>query len=251
MTSKNTAITIKNLSAGYQDNPVLQNINLSFALGKKTAIIGPNGAGKSTLLKSIMRLIPSQADELLFLGKPLKEQYSKIAYVPQRAEVDWDFPITVLDVVLMGAQGRLKFWQRPTPADKQLALDCLEKLAMHPYLNRQISELSGGQQQRVFIARALMQQAEIYLLDEPFAGVDMATEKTLVEIFNELKSQGKTLISVHHDLNTLKDYFDEAVMVNQGIIAFGALETCLTKENLEKTYLGRLPILEKLTAGQA
>lgn len=241
------AIDIKNLSAGYQHKTILSKLNLIIPAGQTTAIIGPNGAGKSTLLKSIMKLIPRKADHVLFFDQPLKQQALSIAYVPQRADVDWDFPICVLDVVLMGRQGHLKFWQRPSKQDIALAKACLQKVDMQDFEQRQISQLSGGQQQRVFIARALAQEANLYLMDEPFAGVDMSTEKTIVDIFRQLKSAGKSIICVHHDLNTLRDYFDWVIMINNGLIAYGPIDQVLTLDNLDKTYQGRLPMLEKLT----
>lgn len=244
------AIDIKNLTVGYSQKTILNDVNLSIPSGQTTAIIGPNGAGKSTLLKSIMKLIPRQADEVLFFGEPLKQQALSIAYVPQREEVDWDFPICVLDVVLMGRQGHLKFWQRPSKQDIELAQACLEQVDMRDFAQRQISKLSGGQQQRVFIARALAQQAKLYLMDEPFAGVDMSTEKAIIRIFRQLKAQGQSIICVHHDLNTLRDYFDWVVMINNGVVAYGPIDQALTLENLDQTYQGRLPMLEKLTQGR-
>lgn len=247
-----SAITTQNLRAGYQNNIILENISFSLPQAQATAIIGPNGAGKSTLLKGLMKLLPATSGEVLFFGEPLKQQYHNIAYVPQREEVDWDFPICVLDVVLMGRHGQLKFWQRPSKQDKQLALDSLAKVGMQAFAQRQISQLSGGQQQRVFIARALAQQAKLYLMDEPFAGVDMATEKAIVALFKQLKSNNQTLVCVHHDLNTLQDYFDWVIMINGGLIAYGPIKDVLTLDNLNRTYDGRLPILQNLgleTAG--
>lgn len=240
------SLVVNQLSVGYQNKPILQNVSFSLPVGASIAIIGPNGAGKSTLLKGLMRLIPTAQGEVHFFGKTLKECYTDIAYVPQREEIDWDFPINVLDVTLMGRHGHLKFWQRPSVQDRALAQSSLEKLGMLAFSDRPISQLSGGQQQRVFIARALTQQAQLYLMDEPFAGVDISTEKALVKLFTELKKVGKTLISVHHDLNTLRDYFDWVVMVNAGIIAVGPIETTLTLDNLNKTYSGRLPFLDQL-----
>lgn len=240
------ALSTRNLSAGYQTNKVLQNINLALPQAQATAIIGPNGAGKSTLLKGLMNLLPQVSGEVRFFGEPLKKQYHNIAYVPQREEVDWDFPICVLDVVLMGRHGQLKFWQRPSKHDQQLAMQSLEKVGMQAFAKRQISQLSGGQQQRVFIARALTQQAKLYLMDEPFAGVDMATEKAIVTLFKQLKANQQTLICVHHDLNTLQDYFDWVIMINGGLVTYGPIKEVLTLDNLNKTYDGRLPILQNL-----
>lgn len=240
------AVTALNLSAGYQTNKVLQNISFALPSSQAIAIIGPNGAGKSTLLKALMNLLPQVSGEVSFFGEPLKKQYRNLAYVPQREEVDWDFPICVLDVVLMGRHGHLKFWQRPNKQDQQLALQSLERVGMQAFAQRQISQLSGGQQQRVFIARALTQQAKLYLMDEPFAGIDIATEKAIVMLFKQLKSEQQTLVCVHHDLNTLKDYFDWVIMINNGLIAYGPLNEVLTLDNLNRTYDGRLPILQDL-----
>ncbi|WP_029935043.1 metal ABC transporter ATP-binding protein [Thiomicrospira pelophila] len=240
------ALTTRNLSAGYQTNKVLKNISLDLPRSQATAIIGPNGAGKSTLLKGLMNLLPHVSGEVDFFGEPLKKQYHNIAYVPQREEVDWDFPICVLDVVLMGRHGQLKFWQRPNKQDQILAQQSLEKVGMQAFAQRQISQLSGGQQQRVFIARALTQQAKLYLMDEPFAGVDMATEKAIVALFRQLKANKQTIICVHHDLNTLQDYFDWVIMINAGLVAYGPIKEVLTLDNLNRTYDGRLPILQNL-----
>ena len=245
------ALDVKQLSVGYQNKSILQNVTFSLPAGASIAIIGPNGAGKSTLLKGLMQLIPASQGEVNFFGKTLKQCYTDIAYVPQREEIDWDFPINVLDVTLMGRHGHLKFWQRPSAQDLALAQSSLEKVGMLAFAERPISQLSGGQQQRVFIARALTQQAQLYLMDEPFAGVDISTEKALVQLFTELKNEGKTLISVHHDLNTLRDYFDWVVMVNAGLITVGPIETTLTLDNLNKTYAGRLPILDQLVGENA
>lgn len=244
------AIDVKNLAVGYQNKTVLEQVSFSIPLGRTAAIIGPNGAGKSTLLKAMMNLIPRQTGEVRFFNQPLKKQALSIAYVPQREEVDWDFPIHVLDVVLMGRHGHLKFWQRPNKQDIDLAQNCLQKVGMETYQQRQISQLSGGQQQRVFIARALCQQAKLYLMDEPFAGVDMSTEKAIIKIFQQLKSESQTLVCVHHDLNTLRDYFDWVVMVNGGLIANGPMDQTLTLDNLDRTFQGRLPILDKLATGE-
>lgn len=240
------ALSTQNLNLGYQTNKVLQEINLSLPQFQATAIIGPNGAGKSTLLKGLMNLLPHKSGKVEFFGEPLKKQYHNIAYVPQREEVDWDFPICVLDVVLMGRHGQLKFWQRPSKQDQELAQQSLEKVGMQAFTQRQISQLSSGQQQRVFIARSLAQQAKLYLMDEPFAGVDMATEKAIVALFKQLKENQQTLICVHHDLNTLRDYFDWVIMINAGLVAYGPINDVLTLDNLNKTYDGRLPILQNL-----
>ncbi|UQB41291.1 metal ABC transporter ATP-binding protein [Thiomicrospira microaerophila] len=242
------SIETHNLSLGY-NHIVLKEISLSLPTAERIAIIGPNGAGKSTFLKGLINLLPIRQGEVSFLGKTTS--HPPIAYVPQREEVDWDFPINVYDVVMMGRHGYLKFWQRPSQEDHQIVKQCLKQVNMESFSERQISQLSGGQQQRVFIARALAQQAPITLMDEPFAGVDMATEKALATLFSNLKYQGQTLICVHHDLNSLRDYFDWVVMINHGLVAYGPIEQQLTLDNLQQTFDGRLPILEKLTQSTA
>jgi manganese/zinc/iron transport system ATP- binding protein len=240
------AIRADNLSLGYRQRTVLQDIQLQLPQGQAIAIIGPNGAGKSTLLKGLMGLIPVQTGQVRFFDQPLKRNPTRVAYIPQRQEIDWDFPITVLDLVLMGRQGHLKFWQRPSAQDQALARDCLAQLDMLAFADRQISELSGGQQQRAFIAHALAQQADIYLMDEPFAGIDLTTEKALIDLFTKLKARQQTLVCVHHDLNTLRDYFDWVVMINQRLIASGPVEQAWNLLNVQNAFEGRLPTLQSL-----
>ncbi len=231
----------------YQHNPVLTDVSFSIPEGKTIAIVGPNGAGKSTLLKGIMGLESVMSGESLFFGDSLEKKRLAVAYVPQRDESDWDFPINVMDVVLMGRHGQLKFWQRPTKIDIKIAEQALEQVSMSEFKNRQIVELSGGQQQRVFLARALAQKASLYLMDEPFAGVDVTTEKAIINLFNDLKSENKTIVCVHHDLNTVGDYFDWTILVNARLIAAGPTKEVLTAENLNKTYGGRLSLLNEMT----
>lgn len=240
-------LEVEHLSMRYQYKPVLTDVSFKIPVGKTIAIVGPNGAGKSTLLKGIMNLEATMEGEVKFFGEPLDKKRLSTAYVPQREEIDWDFPINVLDVVLMGRHGHLKLWQRPSEIDKQIAKQALQDLQMWEFKDRQISQLSGGQQQRVFLARALAQQASLYLMDEPFAGVDVATEKAIIELFNQLKAQGKTIVCVHHDLNTVSEYFDWVIFINARLIAAGPVEEVLTKENLNKTYGGRLSLLNELT----
>jgi manganese/zinc/iron transport system ATP- binding protein len=206
-------------------------------------IVGPNGAGKSTLLKSVMGLLPIASGWVKIYGKPFHEQRQLIGYVPQRESVDWDFPTDALDVVMMGTYGRLGWLRRPGKAQRELAMHCLEQVSMADFAQRQISQLSGGQQQRVFLARALAQQAQIYFMDEPFAGVDAATESAIVTLLHELKAQGKTVVVVHHDLETVKEYFDWVLLLNMRLIAAGPVETTFTHENLQKAYGGRLTVL--------
>lgn len=243
------AISIQNLNLSYHDKVIFNHLNLELPQNKRIAIIGPNGAGKTSLLKAILGLVPCSGD-VKFFNQALKKQRQHIAYVPQRSDIDWDFPINVMDVVLMGRHGQLKFWQRPSAHDRELAQQALQTVELSDFAHHGINELSGGQQQRVFIARALAQQAKLYIMDEPFAGVDMATEKAITELFLTLQRQGQTLLCVHHDLNTLRDYFDYVVMVNQGIIASGSLDQVLNQEHLQATFAGRLPLLENITGAK-
>lgn len=240
-------IKIENLSVAYQKKPVLTNIHYVSPEGECIGIIGPNGAGKSTLLKSIMGLLPLVTGSVYIYGQPIQKQRQKVSYVPQRESVDWDFPTNVLDVVLMGRYGKLGWFRRPGQSDRAMAMECLEKVGMADLANRQISQLSGGQQQRVFLARALVQEAEIYLMDEPFAGVDAATEKAIVQVLHELKQQRKTVFVVHHDLQTVKEYFDSLILLNQRLIAAGPTKDVFTIDLLQKTYGGKLAILSQQT----
>jgi len=237
------ALEVHDLTVAYHRRPVLWDVDLSLPAGNLIAIIGPNGAGKSTLLKSVMGLLPIASGWAKIHGKPFHEQRQIIGYVPQRESVDWDFPTDALDVVMMGAYGRLGWMRRPGKAERDLALHCLEQVGMASFADRQISQLSGGQQQRVFLARALAQQAQIYFMDEPFAGVDAATESAIVTLLRELKEAGKTVIVVHHDLETVREYFDWVVLLNMRLLAAGPVETTFTRENLQKTYGGKLTVL--------
>lgn len=246
MTNHQTApLSIKNLTVRYhgQDQNALSNINLDFESGKMTAIVGPNGAGKSTLLKAALDLIDSENDSLTFFEQTLKDARKKIAYVPQRASVDWDFPIRVQEVVQQGLSNELKLTDFFTPkSHKALALQALEKVGLQDFATRQISKLSGGQQQRMFLARALVQGmsdngAELYLLDEPFAGVDAATEKIIIDILKELAANGNTVIAVHHNLATVPEYFDNVALINGSLITHGAVSDVFTDENVARTYI--------------
>ncbi len=236
-------VEVADLTVAYSRRPVLRDINLMLPEGQLIAIIGPNGAGKSTLLKAIMGILPLSTGEVKIFGKPLEEQRGLVAYVPQRGSVDWYFPTHVLDVVLMGRYGTLGLFQRPGKTDREIAWSCLSKVGMEEFARRQINQLSGGQQQRVFLARALAQEAEIYLMDEPFAGVDAATERAVIALLRELKSQGKTVVCVHHDLQTIPTYFDHVVLINMHLIANGPTTTTYTSENLRRTYGGSLTLL--------
>ncbi|MCG3198415.1 MAG: metal ABC transporter ATP-binding protein [Candidatus Omnitrophica bacterium] len=236
-------IEVADLTVTYHRKPVLRDINLLIKEGGLTAVIGPNGAGKSTLLKAIMGIIPLASGEVRVFGEPIDRSRGLVGYVPQRGSVDWDFPTNALDVVLMGRYGKLGLFQRPRARDRETALACLEKVGMAPYAGRQISQLSGGQQQRVFLARALAQEAEVYLMDEPLAGVDAATERAVIEILKDLQARGKTVVCVHHDLQTVTSYFDQVVLLNLRLVASGPTESAFTPSNLRATYGGGLTLL--------
>ncbi|PAE60830.1 manganese ABC transporter ATP-binding protein [Bacillus subtilis] len=237
-------VELDNVTVAYHKKPVLQDISLQVPEGKLIGIIGPNGAGKSTLIKTILGLVPRASGDISIYGKDYKDQQTRIGYVPQRGSVDWDFPTSALDVVLMGRYGRIGLLKRPKKADVEMAKAALAKVGMLDYAKRQISQLSGGQQQRVFLARALCQNADIYFMDEPFAGVDAATERAIMTLLAELKEKGKTVLVVHHDLQTAEDYFDWILLLHLRKIAFGPAENVFTIENLQKTYGGRLTFLK-------
>lgn len=236
MIQEKIAIQIDDLTVAYKYKPVLWDIDLTIPEGILMAIVGPNGAGKSTLIKSILGIITPIAGSIKIYGKPYKKQRKLVAYVPQKGSVDWDFPITTLDVVLMGTYGSLGWIKRPGQKEKKQALEALEKVGMLPLKNRQINQLSGGQQQRVFLARALVQKASIYFMDEPFQGVDATTEKAIINILKELRKEGKTVIVVHHDLQTVPEYFDWVTFLNVKKIATGPIATIFNDDNLTKTY---------------
>ncbi len=239
-------LEVTGISAAYQKKPVLQDVSFNVGEGQLVGIIGPNGAGKSTLIKAILGLIPRLSGEVRVFGKPYNENRKLVGYVPQRESVDWDFPTNALDVVLMGRYGRLGWFRRPGAEDKRIALECLAKVGMAEFADRQISQLSGGQQQRVFLARALAQDALLYFMDEPFAGVDAATEKAIVTLLQELKRLGRTVIVVHHDLATVREYYDTVLLLNVTLQAYGPTDTTFTREQLQRTYGGRLGFLDRL-----
>ena len=223
------AIEIKNLTVAYGENIALENFNLDVEVGSLVALVGPNGAGKSTLIKTILKFLKQITGEIKISGKSL-------AYVPQRNSVDWDFHTTLFDVVEMGCYGRVGLFKRVNKEEKVKVLKAIEQVGMLDFKDRQISELSGGQQQRAFIARALVQEADIYLMDEPFQGVDSTTEKSIVDILKKLKSEGKTLLVVHHDLQTVPTYFESVTFINKTVIASGKVKEVFTQENIDKTY---------------
>lgn len=233
-------VSIKDLTVAYRDKPVLWDVDLEIPAGSLAAIIGPNGAGKSTLIKAALGLIPAAAGTVHFFGKSYRENRHLVGYVPQRTSVDWDFPTDALDVVLMGTYGALGWVKRPGKQQHEWALECLAKVGMADFAKRQISQLSGGQQQRVFLARALAQNAQLYFMDEPFVGVDALTEKAIVALLHELRAQGKTVICVHHDLDSAPDYFDWVALLNVRLIAAGLFANAFTQENLTKAYGGRM-----------
>lgn len=237
------ALEIHDLTVAFDRKPVLWNIDLTIPQGKLVGVIGPNGAGKSTLIKAVMGILPLSSGYAKLFDEEIDNVRHKISYVPQRESVDWDFPASVLDVVLMGRYAKLGLFKRPRKADHDIAMDCLRKVGMEAYAHRQISQLSGGQQQRTFLARALAQQADIYFMDEPFAGVDAATEKTIIGLLRTMTESGKTVIVVHHDLHSVSQYFDWVIMLNTRLVAFGPTNTTFTQKNLHETYGGKLTIL--------
>lgn len=250
MTNNETppALELHDVSVSYHKKPVLYGVDVALPAGSLAGLIGPNGAGKSTLIKAAMGLLPVHSGWVKFFGEPLEGVRKRVGYVPQREEVDWDFPVSVMDVVLMGRYGHLGWLRRPGKADRRVAEESLEKVGMLPFRDRQISNLSGGQQQRVFLARALAQDSDLYLMDEPFAGVDAATEKAIITLLKEWREKGKTILVVHHDLTTARDYYDRLVLLNMRVVASGPTSEVFTMELLQKTYGGRLTILSDVAA---
>ena len=243
--SETKAIEVTDLTVAYQDQPVLWDVDLDVPPGVLLSIVGPNGAGKTTLIKAILGLVRPAAGNVLIYDKPYEAQRRMVGYVPQRGTVDWDFPTNVLDVVMMGRYGALGWIRRPGKQERELAMHALEKVGMEVYASRQISQLSGGQQQRVFLARALVQDATVYLMDEPFQGVDATTERAIVTLLQELRENGKTVVVVHHDLQTVTDYFDWVMLLNIRRIASGPVDETFTPENLRATYGGRVAFMTK------
>ena len=237
-------LDVHDVTVAYHHMPVLWDIDLTIREPRLVGIIGPNGAGKSTLLKAILGLVPLASGTVTVFGQPIAKQRKYIGYVPQRESVDWDFPVSALETVLMGTYGRLGWFRRPGKSDRDLAISCLEKVGLRDFANRQIGQLSGGQQQRVFLARALAQQAEIYFMDEPMAGVDAATEQVIFHLLKELRDQGKTVFVVHHDLRTVSQYFDHVVLLNLRLVASGPTAEVFTPEKLQAAYGGRLTLLD-------
>lgn len=246
MTDRRIPLEIHDLTVAYHEKPVLWNVDLAIGEGRLIGIVGPNGGGKTTLMKAVLGLVPLVSGWVQFYRKPYQEQRHLVGYVPQRESVDWDFPVDALDVVVMGRYRRLGWFRRPGQADRAAALACLEKMGMADFAHRQISQLSGGQQQRVFLARALAQEALVYFMDEPFAGVDAATEAAVITLLRELRSAGKTIVVVHHDLNTVETYFDDVLLLNGRVVAFGPTKKVFTSAHLHETYGGRLTVLDQV-----
>ena len=239
-------LDVHDLTVAYQKKPVLWNIDLEVDQPQLTAIIGPNGAGKSTLIKAILGLVPTLTGNVQVQGQPIDKARRRIAYVPQRTSVDWDFPINVMETVLMGTYGSLGWFRRPGSKQRDIARRALEDVSMTEFATRQIGQLSGGQQQRVFIARALAQQADIYFMDEPMAGVDAGTEAIIFNLLKKLREQGKTIFVVHHDLESISEQFDHVILLNKRLIAYGPTSTTFTAANLKRAYGGRLDLLDQL-----
>jgi len=240
---KSLPLTIRDLTVAYHRKPVIWDIDLTIPEGKLVSIVGPNGAGRTTLIKSCLDLIPRSSGEVLIYGQPYKQARQRVGYVPQRESVDWDFPVSALDVVAMGTYGQLGWFRRVSKRSKALSMQALERVGLADYAHRQISQLSGGQQQRTFLARALVQDADIYFMDEPFAAVDAATERAIVEMLKEIQERGKTVLVVHHDLATVPQYFDWTVLLNMRVVAAGPTDEVFNQQNLRRTYGGKLTLL--------
>jgi manganese/zinc/iron transport system ATP- binding protein len=246
-----TAVEVRDLTVAYRERPVLWDVDLDVPAGALTALVGPNGAGKSTLLKAVLGLVPAASGQVRVLGRPLAEVRSRVAYVPQRGQVDWDFPVTVEDVVRMGTYGQLSWWARPGREEKRLAREALGRVGMAAFAGRQIRQLSGGQQQRAFLARALAQGGELLILDEPFQGVDAVTEREIIALLRGLRDQGATVLAVHHDLQTVPSYFDHVALLNVQVVAAGPVGEVFTEDNLRLAYGERRTLAERESAGLA
>ncbi|MCH9626915.1 MAG: Manganese transport system ATP-binding protein MntB [Chlamydiales bacterium] len=244
---KKPAFTVQQLSVNYEKNPVLWDLSFEIPQGKLVSIVGPNGAGKSTLLKTSLGLVKPISGQVTFFGQSLKKSGQRVAYVPQRESVDWDFPITVFDLVLMGRYGGLGLFKHPSKKDRAAVQRYLEKVGLDALAHRQISQLSGGQQQRAFLARALIQEADLYLMDEPFIGIDVASTQTMIEILQGLRDEGKTLLVVHHDLTTVGQIFDWVVLLNICLVGCGSVESVFTPEMIQKTYGKETLLLDEAT----
>ncbi len=240
------SVEVHDLTVVYDRKPALWDIDFVLPKGKLIGVIGPNGSGKSTLIKSMMGIVPKSSGWVKIFGENIDKVRHKVSYVPQRESVDWDFPTNVEDVVMMGRYGRKNLLKRATKGDHIIVEESLKKVGMWPFKDRQIAQLSGGQQQRVFMARALAEQAELYLMDEPFAGVDAATENSIFKVFQEIRDSGKTMMVVHHDLQSAAKYFDWIVLLNTRLVAYGPIQDVFTKEYMEEAYGGQLSVLHQV-----
>ena len=246
MSTTSAGLEFHDVTVAYGRRPVLWNVDLTVPGACLFGIIGPNGAGKSTLLKAALGLVPLAGGEVRILGAPLEQVRGRVGYVPQRESVDWDFPVTVTDVVLMGTYARLGWLRRPGPRERSLAAECLDRVDLADVADRQIGRLSGGQQQRVFLARALAQQADVYFLDEPMAGVDARSQERIFRVLAELRAEGRLVVIVHHDLRSAADWFDAVALIDMRLVATGPVAEVLTPENLRRTYAGRLDLLDEI-----
>ena len=240
-------LIVDDLTVAYQRKPVLWDVSFQIPAGSLVAVVGPNGAGKSTLLKAILEMTPRASGRVLVFGDTYRRARSRVGYVPQRESVDWDFPISALEVVTMGLYGQIGWCLPVRKVHRDKARAALDRVGLADFASRQISQLSGGQQQRTFLARALVQEADLYLMDEPFAAVDAATERAIVDLLREMRATGKTAVVIHHDLQTVPEYFDYVVLLNMRVVAAGPVDTVFTAENLQKTYGGRLTLLDEVT----
>jgi manganese/zinc/iron transport system ATP- binding protein len=240
-------LSIYDLTVAYHRKPVIWDVGFDVPKGALVGIVGPNGAGKSTLLKAVMELIPRASGRISVFGKSYRQNRHRVGYVPQRESVDWDFPVDALDVVAMGLYSKIGWCLPVRKKHRQAALAALDRVGIADLAHRQISQLSGGQQQRTFLARALVQEADLYLMDEPFASVDAATERAIVDILRQMQRDGKTAVVIHHDLQTVPEYFDYVVLLNMRVVAHGPVADVFTSENLQKTYGGRLTLLDEVS----
>ncbi len=246
MSTTSAGLEFHDVTVAYGRRPVLWNVDLTVPGACLFGIIGPNGAGKSTLLKAALGLVPLAGGEVRILGAPLEQVRGRVGYVPQRESVDWDFPVTVTDVVLMGTYARLGWLRRPGPRERSLAAECLDRVGLADVADRQIGRLSGGQQQRVFLARALAQQADVYFLDEPMAGVDARSQERIFRVLSDLRAEGRLVVIVHHDLRSVAEWFDAVALIDMRLVATGPVAEVLTPENLRRTYAGRLDVLDEI-----
>ena len=243
----NIPLSVYDLTVAYHRKPVIWDLEFDLPAGSLIGVVGPNGAGKSTLLKAVMDLVPKASGRVTVFGKPYRKNRSRVGYVPQRESVDWDFPVDALDVVQMGLYSEVGWCMPLRKKHRDAAMNALERVGIADLAHRQISQLSGGQQQRTFLARALVQDADLYLMDEPFAAVDASTEKAIVDILRQMKREHKTAVVIHHDLQTVPEYFDYVILLNMRIVAHGPVEDVFTQENLQKTYGGRLTLLDEVS----